>query len=255
MEPSFKSTSRFSDRVENYVRYRPTYPGEIIGFLGNAIGLTPAHVVADIGSGTGISTELFLRNGNHVYAVEPNNDMRAKAEDLLHSYPRFVSISGTAEQTTLKDSSIDVIIAGQAFHWFDPVKTKTEFRRIARAGAWTVLLWNERQVVSDFEKAYEAFVLRHATDYTSVDHRNITQEALTSFFAPNPFTLKTFPNQQTFDFAGLKGRLLSSSYIPNEHQPGSQEMIAELHRMFEGFQTYQTVRFDYVTTVYFGRAK
>src|SRR5438552_226529 len=124
------STTRFSNRVEQYVKYRPSYPKEIIPFLENTIDLNPSFVIADIGSGTGISSKIFLANGNTVYAVEPNNEMRNKAEELLWQYDSFISINGTAEQTTLADTSADMIVAGQAFHWFDAVKAKIEFRRI-----------------------------------------------------------------------------------------------------------------------------
>src|SRR5689334_2737571 len=124
------STKRFSNRVEQYVKYRPSYPKEIIPFLEKNAGLNSSFVIADIGSGTGISTKLFLDNGNKVFAIEPNNEMRKKGEELLRDHSSFISINGTAEQTTLADGSIDMIVAGQAFHWFDAGKTKSEFRRI-----------------------------------------------------------------------------------------------------------------------------
>jgi len=249
------STTRFSDRVENYVRYRPTYPKEIIKCLEREIGFTAARIVADIGSGTGISTELFLQNGNTVYAVEPNKRMREKGEELLRRYPSFVGINGTAEQTTVDSGSIDVIVAGQAFHWFDRAKTKMEFWRIASPDAWIVLMWNDRQVESEFEKAYENLVVHYATDYTSANHRNISDEEIGSFFNPNPFTVQVFPNEQIFDFAGLKGRLLSSSYIPNEQHSNHEEMIAELQHLYKTHEAHDRVRFGYMTKFYVGKAR
>src|SRR5579863_1256797 len=113
------STTRFSDRVEDYVKYRPHYPKKILSYLQDRYAFGPGWVVADIGSGTGISTELFLRFGNNVFAVEPNLEMRSKAEELLAAHPGFRSVEGTAEATGLPGSSIDLIVAGQAFHWFD----------------------------------------------------------------------------------------------------------------------------------------
>ena len=249
------STTRFSYRVEHYVRFRPRYPKEIIAFLEREIGLTASMTVADIGSGTGISTELFLRYGNTVYAVEPNKEMREKGEELLTLYPRFMSIDGTAEQTRLQNESIDVIIAGQAFHWFDPVKTKIEFKRIATTNAFTVLLWNERQIKSDIEKAYENFVLNYATDYISVNHKNITGREIELFFSPNQFKLQTFYNEQNFDFAGLKGRVLSSSYMPNEHHPNYEAMIVELRQLYEQHKTDDKVKFEYETKLYVGNTR
>ncbi len=110
--------SRFSRGVENYIRYRPRYPQQLVDLLKAECGLSPAHIVTDIGSGTGLLTELFLKNGNQVYGVEPNLEMRSAAESLLRSHPLFTSIAGTAEATTLANHSVHLITVGQAFHWF-----------------------------------------------------------------------------------------------------------------------------------------
>ena len=150
-----KVTERFSNRVENYVKYRPNYPKKIISFLEKEIGLSSSSIIADIGSGTGISSEMFLKNGNIVYGVEPNKEMREAAERLLAEHPNFKSINGTAEDTTLAANSIDILSAGQAFHWFDVIKTEIEFKRILKNGGWVVLVWNERETNSSlFLKAY-----------------------------------------------------------------------------------------------------
>src|SRR6266446_9260655 len=109
-------TERFSNRVENYIRYRPGYPKEIIELLKAECGLFPQSVVADAGSGTGLLAKLFLENGNLVFGIEPNREMRAAGERLLQAYPRFTSIAGTAEATTLPGQSVDFVTAGQAFH-------------------------------------------------------------------------------------------------------------------------------------------
>ena len=107
------STTRFSDRVAYYIKYRPGYPAKVITLLNREIGLSPATVIADIGSGTGISSELFLKNGNRVFGVEPNQPMREAAESRLAGYDAFISINGTAEATTLPDASVDLVTAGQ----------------------------------------------------------------------------------------------------------------------------------------------
>src|SRR5579863_759793 len=210
------STTRFSDRVEDYVKYRPRYPEVILSYLRDLYSFGPAWVVADIGSGTGISTELFLRSGNKVYAVEPNREMRLKAEELLAAYPGFVSVDGTAEATGLDRASVDLIVAGQAFHWFDPVGTRLEFMRIGRPGAVVALIWNERLALSDFEREYEELILEYAGDYKTINHKNISATQIGAFFQPQAFVLRSFENEQRFDLEGLKGRLLSSSYIPKE---------------------------------------
>jgi len=241
------STERFSDRVEDYVKYRPTYPAAILSIL--QVGAD--RIVADIGSGTGISTELFLRNNNRVYAVEPNEAMRRKAEELLGQYPGFVSVDGTAEATGLPDSSIDLIVAGQAFHWFDRAPTRKEFVRISRPGATVALIWNERLMETPFEKEYEELILRHAGDYKTVNHKNIADLQVGDFFQPQPFVLDQFDNFQEFDLAGLQGRLLSSSYIPKAGERHA-EMIGALARLFEKYAMDGKVTLRYDTKMYSG---
>ena len=202
-----KSTERFSNRVDNYVKYRPHYPKEIISYLVTKNLLTDNSVVADIGSGTGILTQLFLENQNPVFAVEPNEAMRLKAEERFGKYDNFKSINATAEQTTLDDSSIDLIIAGQAFHWFDAEKTKVEFKRIIKQDGYVVLVWNERQKNSDFENDYEKLLLKYATDYKKVNHTNINIEDLQNFFHPYEMNVANFQNQQVFNFESLKRKV------------------------------------------------
>lgn len=244
------NTQRFSNRVDNYVKYRPGYPREVLRFLSETKGFAPDWKVADIGSGTGISTALFLDNGNTVYAVEPNDAMRQKAEDLLGSNPRFISINGTAEGTTLPSSGIDLIIAGQAFHWFDPGAAKKEFARILRPGGAIALMWNERQKQSDFEKAYEGLLQAYGTDYKKVNHSNITEKEISAFFQPASFQLRAADNRQSFDWERLKGRLLSSSYIPLEPTEKYEKMMGRLREIFDTCQQDGVVYFDYQTKVY-----
>jgi SAM-dependent methyltransferase len=243
------STTRFSDRVEDYVKYRPHYPAAVVTYLQQTYSFLPNWVVADIGSGTGISTELLLAAGNHVNAVEPNPEMRVKAEELLSGYPGFVSIVGTAEATGLPDASVDLIVAGQAFHWFEPVATRREFVRIARPGAVVALIWNERLILSAFEQEYEALILEYAGDYKTINHKNITDDRLGMFFHPQTFVLTVFDNEQLFDFEGLKGRLLSSSYIPKDG-PVHDAMMKALVALFERHQSRGRVRVGYETKVY-----
>jgi SAM-dependent methyltransferase len=248
------STQRFSDRVNDYVKYRPHYPAALLSYLQSSISFDASRIVADIGSGTGISTELFLQNGNRVYAVEPNEAMRSKAEELLSAYPGFVSIDGTAETTGLPAAGIDLIVAGQAFHWFDPVRTRQEFVRIARPGAYAALVWNERLILSDFEKEYEQLILQYSGDYTTINHKNIADAKIGAFFHPETFVLKVFDNEQVFDYEGLKGRLLSSSYIPNKG-PGYEAMIRNLEPLFARHQSGGKVRVGYETKLYTGRMR
>src|ERR1044071_6506461 len=136
--PASDATQRFSSRVDNYVRYRPSYPPAIIKLLNEECGLRTDSVIADIAFGTGIFTKLLLENGNKVFGVEPNADMRTAGESFLNKYPGFTSVAGTAEATTLADQSVNLVTAAQAAHWFDLPKARQEFIRITRAGGWAV---------------------------------------------------------------------------------------------------------------------
>jgi SAM-dependent methyltransferase len=250
-----RPTERFSDRVENYVRYRPGYPPAVLDLLRTETGLTPAAVVADIGSGTGLSAEMFLRNGNEVFGVEPNREMRAAAERLLAAYPRFHSVAGKAEETGLPSAAVDLVIAGQAFHWFDVDRAKAEFARILRPAGWVVLLWNTRRTdSSQFLREYEALLQTFGTDYQQVEHTRLGPDVFARFFAPHGFTKRVLPNGQRFDLAGATGRLQSSSYVPPPGHPNHEPMLRELDRIFREHAVGGVVGFEYDTEIYFGRA-
>jgi SAM-dependent methyltransferase len=248
------ATQRFSSRVENYIKFRPGYPNGVVETLRSECGLTADSIVADVGSGTGILTEMFLRNGNAVYGVEPNREMREAAERLLRDYPRFRSVAAQAEETTLDDDSVDFVTAGQAFHWFDREKTRREFARILRPHGWIALIWNERvTTTTPFLVAYEQLLKDYSTDYEQVDHRRIDDDVIRAFFGSDDFRLKQFKNAQVFDYEGVKGRLLSSSYAPEEGRPNYQPMIAELERIFQTYKDEGRVVFEYVTQMYYGQ--
>lgn len=248
-------TTRFTSRVENYVRYRPSYPAAIIPLLETECGLTTATVLADIGSGTGLLTELFLKRGNQVFGVEPNARMRAAGERLLAKYPAFVSVDATAEATTLPDESIDLIVAGQAFHWFQRDAAKVEFQRILRPGGWVILVWNGFRVeASAVVRGYHELLVKYGTDYQEVS-REIETCDIEYLFSPRSYRQASFSFQQVFDFAGLKGRLLSASYAPQPSDPGYENMIEDLRSLFEANEKHGTVDFDYETQVYYGQLK
>jgi SAM-dependent methyltransferase len=245
-------TKRFSNRVENYVRYRPGYPAEIISLLRNECGLTSDSVIADIGSGTGKLSELFLNAGCQVFGVEPNKEMREAGERMNH--PDFTSVDASAEETTLPAHSIDFVTAGQAFHWFDRDRCRSEFERILKPGGWVVIIWNDRQDdTTPFLAAYERLLEKFGTDYAEAHHRQADKpEVIRAFFGNEP-RFKNFHNVQQFDFEGLKGRLLSSSYAPVAGQPKYEDMLGELKRIFDKDQRNGTVAFEYDTHVYYGR--
>ncbi|HVJ45763.1 MAG TPA: class I SAM-dependent methyltransferase [Luteolibacter sp.] len=244
---------RFSDRVENYIRHRPGYPPEIVDTLVGKAGLTPAASVADIGSGTGISAEMLLKAGYPVTGVEPNAGMRAAAERLLAGYAGFRSVDGSAQATTLPDHSVDLILAAQAFHWFDTPETRAEFDRILKPGGHVALLWNVRLLDSTpFLRDYEALLLEFGTDYSETRHENIGSESLHRFFR-GPYSIDRFRNSQTFDYPALEGRLLSSSYAPGPDHPRHQEMLGELRRIFGLHASGGFVDFEYTTELYIGK--
>jgi SAM-dependent methyltransferase len=247
-----KPTERFSTRVENYVKYRPHYPPAIIELLQSECGLNRDSMVADIGSGTGILSELFLQRGCSGIGIEPNREMREAGEKLLQDYPKFKSIEGTGESTSLENQSVDFITAGQAFHWFDREKAREEFKRILKPHGWVALIWNDRKTdSSSFLKSYEELLVTHGTDYQQVNHRQIDDKRLERFFAPNPMKKAIFNNEQRFDFEGVKGRLLSSSYVP-ESGVELNEMLKALRNIYEANQRNGEVTIEYDTLVYFG---
>lgn len=253
--PASNATSRFSDRVENYVRYRPGYPRESLQVLQRECGLAARHAVADVASGTGIWTRMLLENGNKVFGIEPNAEMRQAGERLLAEFPRFASVAGTAEATTLPDGIVDFVTAAQAAHWFDRVRARREFVRILKPSGWVALLWNERLTDSTaFLRDYEQLLLTFGTDYDDVRHERTT-DAVNEFFDPAPFQERVFEMRQEFDYAGLEGRLLSSSYAPGPEHPNHAPMLRELRRIFEAHAIAGRVTFDYKTQVYFGRLK
>lgn len=246
------TVQRFTARAGNYARFRPGYPPAVLDLLRDECALGPDSAIADIASGTGIFTRMLLENGNQVFGVEPNGEMRHAAESFLAGFPRFVSIDGTAEGTSLPRQSVDLVTAAQAAHWFQREAALREFARILKPRGWTVLLWNERKTDSTpFLRDYENLVLTFGTDYGEVRHERTTAE-IGDFFAPAPYKMQVFNMTQEFDFPALEGRLLSSSYTPPPGHPQHEPMLRELRRIFDLHQINNRVEFDYNTRVFYG---
>jgi SAM-dependent methyltransferase len=249
------ATERFTSRAGNYARYRPGYPPAAVTLLQHHCGLSPHAVVADVGSGTGILSALLLESGAQVIGVEPNAAMRAVAEATLGAWPRFRSVNGTAEDTTLAPQSVDLVVVGQAFHWFDVAQARREALRVSRAGAWAALLWNERpQDATPFLADYEAILTRHAPQYASITASRANESSMREFFG-GAMQFAAFPNQQQLDFEGLQGRLMSSSYAPEPGDPAHAPMMAAVAKLFDAHARQGRVVLPYQTLVYFGRLK
>ena len=245
---SLNPTGRFSNRVDNYVKFRPSYPEAIITFFREQFGLQPSHLVADIGSGTGLFAELLLKQGYRVTGVEPNDEMRAAGEAYLSTYKQFNTVKGTGEQTNLADHSVDLITVAQAFHWMEPQATRAEFLRVLKPGGHIALIWNLRLKNTPFLKAYDELKNEFSTDYSTTGRDN--PSTLAAFFAPDTMHVNIFPYEQPMDFEAVKGQLLSASYMPLAGQPGHEDMIQALTNLFDTHQQNGTITMAYETKVY-----
>jgi ubiquinone/menaquinone biosynthesis C-methylase UbiE len=243
---------RFSNRVADYVRYRPSYPSALVDLLRDECGLRSDQVIADVGSGTGILSKMFLENGNRVFGVEPNDEMRHAGEEYLSGYKNFSSIAGSAEATTLPDASVDFVTVAQAFHWFEPIAARTEFGRILRPGGLVVVIWNERLLhTTPFSRGYEALLQRFGKDYSQVSESYPRLVHIQAFF-PHAIAHKSFSNFQDFDFEGLAGRVRSSSYMPREGDANLAGLMSALRDLFDKTEQSGRVRMEYTTQVYLG---
>lgn len=250
-----QSTERFTDRVENYVRYRPDYPEALIPLLQRETGLTADWTIADVGSGPGNLTRQLLAFGATVFAVEPNQAMREAGEALMANFSNFTSVTGTAEATTLPDTSIDLVTAGQAFHWFEPAATRIEFQRILRAPGWVALIWNRRmegsaQVLDE----HDEMLRRYSRDYDRVRVQDSeSQEGMGILFGECGYRTFTLANEQQLDSEAYWGRLLSSSYTPLPGQSGHEEIRRRSLEIFEDHAENGILRFPYETQIFLGK--
>lgn len=253
MRPAADSTERFTDRAGDYAAARPGYPAAIAATLIAELKLSPAAVVADIGSGTGLSCEPFLRAGLAVIGVEPNAAMRAEGDRQLAAYQRFRSVAGTAEATTLPDASVDLLIAAQAFHWFDIGPARAEALRILTRPPLAALIWNDRvSTGSRFAEGYEQLLLDFTIGYTEIKHRHAHEDSVAAFFGRRDFRVAGFPNPTVLDYPTLLARLNSASYVPKPDHPNHAPMVERLRELFDAAQEDGRVTMDYVTRVFYG---
>ncbi|OLE85818.1 MAG: hypothetical protein AUF79_16105 [Crenarchaeota archaeon 13_1_20CM_2_51_8] len=247
-------TSRFTGRARFYSTSRPSYPSRILDILRTNVGFDQSHIVADIGSGTGLLSELFLANGNHVIGVEPNDDMRIFAEKSVGKFSKFLNVRGTAEHTSLESASIDLVTVGQALHWFDCEASSREFARILKMKGHVCIVYNDRNNEDSFMKDYNQVVSKYARNRASVP--NIDDDYLSRFFRRGKYSKFSMPNEQLLDFEGLLGRMTSASYMPS---PDDEEQFASLKedvaRLFQTYEQLGKVRMLCDTTVFLGKIR
>ncbi len=248
---SLKPKARFSNRVENYLKYRPGYPDEIIAYLGKNTTLHKNCVIADIGSGTGKLSELFIRHGYQVHAVEPNSKMRHAAEKFFKNNKKYISLNGSAEAIPLADNSVDMIVVGQAFHWFETESAVKEFRRILNKNGFIILIWNNRDIIAHgLMRDYERLLQQYGNDYKQIRSIYYGTRGMKRLFKSEDVERVVFDYKQVFDFPGLKGRLESSSYCPLPGTDTYNNMIIKLGEIFNKHAEDNKVKITYKTEIY-----
>ena len=249
------TSDRFTNTVDYYSKYRPSYPEDVLNLLLNECQLSSSSIIADIGSGTGLLSCLFLKYGCTVFCVEPNEKMRESAEHQLCHFPNFHNINGSAEATTLPSDSIDIVTAGTAFHWFDRDKARNEFLRILKNNGYCVLIWNLRaEFSSPMMAAYENLLRQYGTDFNVKTPEKIADKEIFDFFG-GAVNIKLYSNHQVLNEEGLIGRLLSTSYVPKPGQANFNEMLDQAHHLFRQYQIEGHVEFIYSTKCYYGMMK
>lgn len=248
---SVSYTGRFSNRADNYARFRPGYPEELFAHLRKVTAVQPEARIVDIGSGTGLFAEPLLQEGYNVVCIEPNEDMRKAGEARLRKYPSFQSIQSTAEDTGLAENSVDLITVAQTFHWLDPVAARLECQRILKPDGYVILAWNRETKQTEFEQQYSDLRTQYRLDEPGPVQ--IDPVLIEEFFAPGVVSSRAFANKQLLDFEALKGQLLSKSYIPLPGHKDYDEMISRLIKLFVLYNENGLVTINYETLLYWGQ--
>lgn len=237
--------TRFSDRAEDYARFRPSYPIAAIAAIVENLG-HPAHLVAaDLGAGTGISSRMLANLGMHVWAIEPNEAMQQAAEP----HPRVTFLTGTAEHTGLLNQSVDLVTCFQAFHWFDPAKTLPEMHRILKHTGRLAVVWNDRDRNDPFTQGYTQIV-QQVSNHHPAERRMVAQQPLLNSSEFCNIRYLTFSHQQVLDWHGLMGRANSVSYIPKDPQ-SQQQLVTALEALYTQWADAQgQVYLAYCTQVF-----
>ena len=246
------NTNKFDSKGNIYSKARPSYPDVLFGYLLAERVIGKDTVAADIGSGTGIFTIALSQFVKSIFAVEPIDDMRRKAEEKYISELNITSINATAENTSLPDCSVDLVTVAQAFHWFDRGLFKNECKRILKPNGKVVLVWNDRDIESDIIKDNFAVNKKYCKDFKgSSNGIDFSKDAFSDFFS-GEFELVEFCNNLVYTREDFIARNLSSSYAPKENDPIYDDYIKSITDVFEKHQTNGTVNHPYITRCYFG---
>ena len=242
-------TERFSGRVSAYVKYRQGYPETLIPLIEKQVELTRVSMIADVGCGTGLLAEGFLKNGYAVFGVEPNEEMRHSAEQRFRRFPSFRSVPGSAESTGLESASIDLVTVGRAFHWFDTKSALGEFSRILKPDGSCMIIWNRRKA-SPFMSAYDSLLQAYCDDYRELRAARDQQRKLLEDLG---FSLATLAHSEMCTLEQLQGRILSLSVSPDPDNPKFAPMLQSIKALFREHEVQGRVSFEYDTLIYHKR--
>jgi SAM-dependent methyltransferase len=252
MAPEPAGVQRFTNRVEDYALYRPGYPPEVTTLAKQFFDLPLGATVADVGSGTGKLSVEFLQAGFSVFGVEPNAAMRRAASHDLSTWEQFHNLAGIAEALPLRDDSVHLVVAGQAFQWFDQVRVRRECMSVLHPGGGVMLIWNNRRTASNaFLQEYEAMLLHHCPDYHNVGNKHYEAVEIAAFFGGRHESA-CLRYQQHMNLTALEGRIFSSSYTPASG-PARQGLEQATRRLFAAHAVADRVCVDYDTEVFYGR--
>ena len=246
------NTKKFSGKAENYSAARPAYANTFIDMLYTKQGFSEQSEIADIGCGTGIFARQLLERGSKVFGVEPNEDMRLSAVKNLAEFKNFCAVNGTAENTTLADSSVDFVTSAQAFHWFDGAAYKAECKRILRAGGKVFLIWNMRDMAAAINRLCAEVNSRFCPNFKGFSGGvKKDDERIVEFFS-GKFSYEEFDNSLFYDREKFVRRCLSSSYALTEKDERYSDYLQELYSLFDENCDNGVLTIPNKTVVYYG---
>jgi SAM-dependent methyltransferase len=237
-------TLPYTDRAARYARYRWDYAAQAIDAIFSITGIGLTSCAADVGSGTGILTRHLVDRVRSVYAVEPDVSMRWWAEQALANAPTFNSVAGSAQTTTLPDRSVDLIVVGQALHWFDPLPSRQEFLRILIPGGWLAVLWNQGTDAA-LAQALSALCTPENGWDTSIPNQRREVKPFDFYFGHAAYLQREFAAVKRETWEEFFGALCSDSHAPAETQPSFERLRNAAWQVFRAHSEdgFITVRY------------